>query len=73
MVKAVKGTLVTCDPAAREILLQLDDLEASHGGQRFVVQKLDETHILIASDGVESVLQQLQLELEKNNYVSLEL
>ncbi|SCV71492.1 BQ2448_3080 [Microbotryum intermedium] len=65
MVKAVK--------AAREILLQLDDLEASHGGQRFVVQKLDETHILIATDSVETVLQQLQLELEKNNYVSLDL
>jgi TFIIH basal transcription factor complex TTD-A subunit len=60
MVKALKGVLITCDPAVKQILLQLDE------EQRFIIQDLDDTHLLVSVGSVERLKNDLQEELEKN-------
>ncbi|GAA5921951.1 hypothetical protein JCM3775_003432 [Rhodotorula graminis] len=66
MVKATRGVLITCDPAVKQILLQLDQEERP--SQRFLIADLDETHVLIAPDAVERVRENLEEVLEKNHY-----
>ncbi|KAI5477513.1 TFIIH basal transcription factor complex TTD-A subunit [Pseudohyphozyma bogoriensis] len=68
MVKATKGTLVTCDPAVKQILLQLEET----GKEQFIIQELDDTHLLVKADSMDRVGRELELELEKNNYVHME-
>ncbi|GAA6038419.1 hypothetical protein JCM8097_007639 [Rhodosporidiobolus ruineniae] len=69
MVKATRGVLVTCDPAVKQILLQLDENAGRH---RFIIADLDETHVLISPDAVERVRDSLEAELEKNFYLNIE-
>lgn len=62
---------MTCsDPAVKQILLQLD--ENSPNGLRFIIQDLDDTHLLISADAVDRVKEDLEAELEKNSYVNIE-
>ena len=56
------------DPAVKQILLQMDETTA-----RFIIQDLDPTHLLIKPQDEERVRRLLEAELEKNNFVSLEL
>ncbi|BGP57031.1 hypothetical protein JCM8202_004531 [Rhodotorula sphaerocarpa] len=65
MVKATRGVLVTCDPAVKQILLQLDE---NAGRPRFIISDLDETHVLIAPASVERVRQELEDALEANHW-----
>lgn len=53
----------------KQILLQLDE---APGSTRFIIQDLDDTHVLVSADAVERVKDDLELELEKNNYVNIE-
>ncbi|KAH9422313.1 transcription factor B5 [Dermatophagoides pteronyssinus] len=48
MVQIQTGILVTCDPAMKQFLLHLDETNAL--GQRFVLQDLDPTHLLITAE-----------------------
>lgn len=48
MVQIQTGILVTCDPAMKQFLLHLDETNAL--GQRFVLQDLDATHLLITAE-----------------------
>lgn len=57
------------DAAVKQILLELDE----NGPSRFIVQDLDETHVMIDSSSLERVQAQLAEELEKNNYVQVDL
>ncbi|BGP42185.1 hypothetical protein JCM10449v2_006190 [Rhodotorula kratochvilovae] len=70
MVKATRGVLVTCDPAVKQILLQLD--EESGRTKRFLIADLDETHVLIVPDAVERVREELELALEANHWNPLQ-
>ncbi|GAA5940662.1 TFIIH complex subunit TFB5 [Sporobolomyces koalae] len=65
MVKATRGVLITCDPAVKQILLQLDE---SGAVGRFIIADLDDTHLLIANDYVDKVQDELEIELEKNHF-----
>ncbi|BGP02050.1 TFIIH basal transcription factor complex TTD-A subunit [Rhodotorula toruloides] len=65
MVKATRGVLVTCDPAVKQILLQLDENAGRH---RFIIADLDETHVLISPDAVERVKDELEEALEANHW-----
>ncbi|GAA5859000.1 hypothetical protein JCM8547_003962 [Rhodosporidiobolus lusitaniae] len=69
MVKATRGALVTCDPAVKQILLQLDENAGRH---RFIIADLDETHLLIKPESVDRVRESLEAELEKNFFLSIE-
>ncbi|WVQ70704.1 hypothetical protein IAR50_000226 [Cryptococcus sp. DSM 104548] len=67
-VKITSGVLVTCDSAAKQILLHLDSLR--DGNNKFVALDWgDDNKVLIKKDYVEHVREALQEELEKNTYV----
>lgn len=53
MVNLVKGVLVTCDPAMKQFLLHLDEKQAF--GKKFILLNLDETHLFISVDIVETL------------------
>ena len=57
------------DPAVKQILLQLDQSEPA---RKFIIDNLDDTHLLVTAEHVDRVKEQLQLELEKNNYVNIQ-
>lgn len=48
MVNVTKGILVECDPAMKQFLLHLDETDAFKS--KFVLQDLDETHLFISAD-----------------------
>ncbi|KIM24966.1 hypothetical protein M408DRAFT_75062 [Serendipita vermifera MAFF 305830] len=64
--KAVKGVLITCDAAVKQILLQMN--ERRREDNYFVIEDLDQTHLLIKADEEEGMRQELEVELEKNTY-----
>lgn len=66
VMKAVKGVLITCDAAVKQILLQMN--ERRRDEDRFVIEDLDQTHLLIKADGEENMRAELESELEKNTY-----
>lgn len=41
MVRATQGTLITCDPAIKSILLKID----ADNGNKYIMEDLDETHL----------------------------
>ncbi|KAI0037110.1 nucleotide excision repair TFIIH subunit [Vararia minispora EC-137] len=60
--KLEKGVLLTCDPAVKQILLMLNNR------QPFILQDLDEFHVVIKAELEAWVRSQLETELEKNTY-----
>jgi len=60
--RAVKGVLLTCDSAVKQILLTMNERD------NFIVEDLDDFHIIIKADEEYRVRKQLELELEKNTY-----
>jgi len=60
--RAVKGVLLTCDSAVKQILLTMNERD------NFIVEDLDDYHIIIKADEEYRVRKQLELELEKNTY-----
>lgn len=45
MVNVQKGVIIKCDPAMHQYLLHLDEVKALD--RRFVIKKLDDTHIFV--------------------------
>jgi len=60
--RAVKGVLLTCDSAVKQILLTMNERD------NFIVEDLDDFHVIIKADEEYRVRKQLELELEKNTY-----
>ncbi|KAL5521105.1 hypothetical protein ACEPAG_9027 [Sanghuangporus baumii] len=56
------GVLLTCDAAVKQILLTLNEK------QSFVIEDLDDFHLVIKADEEFRVRRQLETELEKNTY-----
>ncbi|GAA96045.1 uncharacterized protein L969DRAFT_96767 [Mixia osmundae IAM 14324] len=63
MVKALKGSLLTCDAAVKQIILQLDERD------KFIIADLDETHLLVATERVEDIKAMLDVEATRKTYV----
>ncbi|CAO1637061.1 unnamed protein product [Jaminaea pallidilutea] len=61
--KAILGTLLSCDAAAKQLIVSLDER-----GGHFIIQDLDETHLLVDSTKVEDLRALLEEELEKNSW-----
>jgi len=55
MVNLLKGVLVECDPAMKQFLLHLDETLAL--GRKFIFHDLDENHLFISPDIVETLQQ----------------
>ncbi|TIA68398.1 hypothetical protein E3P91_04093 [Wallemia ichthyophaga] len=62
MVKASKGILISCDPAVKQIILNLNDRK------RFIIQDLDLQHILVSPDSVQTIKFEVEKELERNTF-----
>jgi len=60
--RAVKGVLLTCDSAVKQILLTMNEKD------NFIVEDLDDFHVIIKADEEYRVRKQLESELEKNTY-----
>uniref|UniRef100_A0A2K6U3F1 General transcription and DNA repair factor IIH subunit TFB5 n=1 Tax=Saimiri boliviensis boliviensis TaxID=39432 RepID=A0A2K6U3F1_SAIBB len=55
MVNVLKGVLTECDPAMKQFILCLD--ESSALGKKFIIQDIDDTHIIVIAELV-NVLQE---------------
>lgn len=66
MVKVVKGVLVQCDSAMKQLLLYLDEINEL--GTKFVIQDLDETHLFIDSESVDRLKEKIDDLMEKYSY-----
>lgn len=53
----------TSDAAAKQLIISLDER-----GDHFIIQDLDETHLLVDSTKVEDLRALLEEELEKNSW-----
>ncbi|XP_064449227.1 general transcription factor IIH subunit 5-like [Mirounga angustirostris] len=64
MVNVLKGVLIECDPAMKQFLLYLDELNAL--GKKFIIQDIDDTHVFVIAELV-NVLQERVGELMDQN------
>ena len=70
MPNAKSGVLITCDAAMKQFVLHVDEQQMStHGDPTFVVEDLDETHLLVQPDKVE-LIQAKVMELQDQNAYS---
>ncbi|KDR18232.1 General transcription factor IIH subunit 5 [Zootermopsis nevadensis] len=53
MVNVMKGILIECDQAMKQFLLHLDETVAL--GRKFIIQDLDERHLFISADILETL------------------
>ncbi|KAK0216950.1 nucleotide excision repair TFIIH subunit [Armillaria novae-zelandiae] len=60
--KAIRGVLLTCDAAVKQILLAMNER------QTFIIEDLDDNHLLIKQEMEYYVRKELETELEKNTY-----
>ncbi|ETW75530.1 hypothetical protein HETIRDRAFT_164342 [Heterobasidion irregulare TC 32-1] len=60
--KAIRGVLFSCDSAVKQILLSMNEK------QSFIIEDLDDFHVLIKADEEWRVRKELEAELEKNTY-----
>lgn len=66
MVNVIKGVLAECDPAMKQFLLQLDDKNTL--GKKFIIQDLDDTHLFISADILETLKSQINDLMNKLTY-----
>ena len=67
MVSAVHGTLIECDVPTKVFILHLNDEQLP--SERFVIQDLDETHLLVQPHRVELVRAEVKKFQERSQYV----
>ncbi|KAF3058481.1 RNA polymerase II transcription factor B subunit 5 [Daldinia childiae] len=56
MVRAIKGTLVECEPSIKSIIVSIDSKN-----NEYIIEDLDESHLVIK----DNMVAQLKMELEK--------
>ncbi|OTB09068.1 hypothetical protein M426DRAFT_7094 [Hypoxylon sp. CI-4A] len=61
MVRAIKGTLVECDPSIKSIIVSLD---SEHN--EYIIEDLDETHLVIKDNMVAKLKGELDKRLKEN-------
>ncbi|XP_037927176.1 general transcription factor IIH subunit 5 [Hermetia illucens] len=66
MVNVMKGVLVECDPAMKQFLLHLDETLAL--GRKFIIQDLDESHLFISTDIVDTLQAKVDDLMDKINF-----
>ncbi|KAI1454475.1 RNA polymerase 2 general transcription and DNA repair factor tfiih component [Annulohypoxylon moriforme] len=56
MVRAIKGTLVECDPSIKSIIISINSEKND-----YIIEDLDESHLVVK----DNMVAQLKMELEK--------
>ena len=69
MVQIQTGIVVTCDPQMKQFLLHLDDTKAL--GQKFVLQDLDSTHLLISADIIETLKNKIDDLMDQFSFIEV--
>ncbi|ODV93328.1 hypothetical protein PACTADRAFT_5115 [Pachysolen tannophilus NRRL Y-2460] len=67
MPRAIKGTLIQCDPSVKALILSID-----HDKHDIVIDDLDETHLLVDQSKINYVKQELNRLLSENTYNPLD-
>ena len=67
MVSAQRGVLIHSDPQMREFLLHLDETNAL--GTRFVIEKLDSTHLFIDRAVLDRLVSEIDDLMDRINFV----
>jgi len=70
MVNVTKGVLVECDPAMKQFLLHLD--EKNEFTMKFVLQDLDDTHLFIAAEIIETLQEKIDDLMDKMSFTVIE-
>ena len=68
MVSAVHGTLLECDIPTKVFILHLNDEQLP--SERFVIQDLDDTHLLVQPDKVDMVRGEVAKFLQRSQYAA---
>ncbi|ESW98193.1 hypothetical protein HPODL_05230 [Ogataea parapolymorpha DL-1] len=63
MARAVKGTLVQCDPSIKALIVKIDS-----DSRDIVIEELDDTHLLVDPSKIVYIKQELNKILSKNAY-----
>ncbi|OBA16852.1 uncharacterized protein OGAPODRAFT_48301 [Ogataea polymorpha] len=63
MARAVKGTLVQCDPSIKALIVKIDS-----DSRDIVIEELDDTHLLVDPSKIAYIKQELNKILSKNAY-----
>ncbi|XP_029705545.1 general transcription factor IIH subunit 5 isoform X1 [Takifugu rubripes] len=66
MVNVHKGVLIECDPAMKEFLLHLDETMAL--GKKFILKDLDETHLFILAEVVQTLQERVGELMDQNSF-----
>ncbi|CAB4043534.1 General transcription factor IIH subunit 5 [Paramuricea clavata] len=66
MVNVLKGVLIECDAVLKQFLLHLDETLAF--GRKFVLEDLDETHLFISSDIVNTLKEKVWELMDNNSF-----
>ncbi|KAI1092637.1 RNA polymerase 2 general transcription and DNA repair factor tfiih component [Rostrohypoxylon terebratum] len=61
MVRAIKGTLVECDPSIKSIIISIDKQNND-----YIIEDLDETHLVIKDNMVNQLKTELDRRLKEN-------
>ncbi|KAI0164233.1 nucleotide excision repair, TFIIH, subunit [Hypoxylon sp. FL1284] len=61
MVRAIKGTLVECDPSIKSIIISIDS-----NGHEYIIEDLDENHLVIKDNMVAQLKEELEKRLKEN-------
>ena len=69
MVQIQTGIVVTCDPQMRQFLLHLD--ATNELGQRFVLQELDSTHLLIIPEILNTLKSKIDDLMDKFSFIEV--
>ncbi|KAK9475994.1 TFIIH subunit TTDA/Tfb5 [Lipomyces japonicus] len=69
MPRAVKCVLVECDPSIKSLILNID----SKAHNSIVIEDLDDDHLVISDNKVETVKQELEAQLSENTFNPIEL
>ncbi|XP_043917913.1 general transcription factor IIH subunit 5 [Protopterus annectens] len=66
MVNVLKGVLIECDPAMKQYLLYLDETNAL--GKKFIIQDLDETHLFVVAEVVQTLQDRVGELMDQNSF-----
>ncbi|KAI1812606.1 RNA polymerase 2 general transcription and DNA repair factor tfiih component [Poronia punctata] len=61
MVRAIKGTLIECDPSIKSIIVNIDSEKND-----YIIEDLDDTHLLIKDVMIAQLKAKLELKLKEN-------
>jgi TFIIH basal transcription factor complex TTD-A subunit len=59
----VPGTLITCDPPVKQIILRINE-----DGPRCVIEDLDDTHLLVKTSELDRIRSLVDVQLEENTW-----